>query len=167
MINPSASQFPLQPISWSDIARLCRRVCLLRECGQPVEAEQVRQGALAEALTAMRSSGASETIVAQQLETIFAAEAERVANAAVLAELLRPMLAPSVAVPVPSVSTALASAESAAPVATAAPFTPPAPAAITPKREAPRAAPADIASFIDDMLAQERAAPAPEMRRVS
>lgn len=157
MIHPHPSQFPAQPITWSEIARLCRRVCLLRECGQPAEAEHVRQGALQDALTALISAGTDADFVAHQLETIFAAEAERVANAAVLAELLRPMLGTlATGFNASPVEVGTAHATSATPFAAT-----PAVARVEPSRRAP----GDIASFIDDMLAQEHTPPA--NRRVS
>jgi hypothetical protein len=137
--NPSVSNFPTQPRSWSDLARLCRRVCVLRERGLVAEAERVRAGELAETLAAVRSPTDTDEAIEQRLATTFAAEAERVANAAVLAELLAPLLADRAQRP-------------GAPVAltsdSAAPLPPPKPA--------PRAGPLDLADFIDDMIAQER-----------
>lgn len=125
----------------------------------------MRQGPLAEALAAMRANGASEPFVSQQLETIFAAEAERVANASVLAELLRPMLTQQLASGTPASAAPLV--DSTSPIPAGAPFVsaPPTAAATPAKPEVPRPGPMDIASFIDDMLAQERAEPA--VRRVS
>lgn len=160
MINPHPSQFPAQPVAWSEIARLCRRICLLRECGQPAEAEHVRQGALQEALATLTAAGTDADFVAHQLESIFAAEAERVANAAVLAELLRPMLGAQLN------GSNGSTVDDSTPRATSA--TPFAPAPVAARAEPSRSAPGDIASFIDDMLAQERTPPhAPGNRRVS
>lgn len=156
MTNPPASQFPPQPVAWSEVARLCRRICLLRECGQAHEAEDVRQGALHDALIAITAAGATEEFVAKQLDNIFAAEAERVANAAVLAELLRPLLGAVTPVAAPvAPKPAPPEAEVAAPES-------------APAIRSVRAAPADISSFIDDMLAQERTrSTPPPIRRVS
>jgi hypothetical protein len=150
LIDPSVPRFPAQPISWSDIARLCRRVCLLRECNQPDAAEELRRGALAEAIAAIRTTSEPDAALEQRLEATFAAEAERVANAAVLAELLAPLMAQQPAV------------ERARPARIDEP------AGETPALPAPppvRRDPADIAQFIDDMIALEQPAPRPAATR--
>jgi hypothetical protein len=145
LIDPSVPRFPAQPNSWSEVARICRRICLLRECQQLDAAEQLRRNDLVAALEEARTTVESDAALEQKLDAIFAAEAERVANAAVLAELIahwergRPARTDSVAGEQPMLSTHFE------------PLAAPAPA--------PRRDPADIASFIDEMIAQERPAP--------
>ena len=163
MTNPPVPRFPPQPISWSDVARLCRRICLLRECGQNDAAEILRRTSLEDALNSLRTSEDPATI-AQRLESTFAAEAERVANAAVLAEMLAPLLNKQRH----SLDPFGAAAAEAPPMATSTPADSPALAtAVAPRSSAPRGAPADIAHFIDEMIAQESAAPARPTRRAS
>jgi hypothetical protein len=149
LIDPSVPRFPAQPISWSEVARLCRRICLLRECNQAAAAEDLRRGPLAEALGAIRTTADSDEAIQQKLDAIFAAEAERVANAAVLAELLAPLIGQKTQSHDPFGSVAAGVAlEAAAPPAIAPP---PAPAPAPQRRD-----PADIAHFIDEMIAQDR-----------
>jgi hypothetical protein len=153
LINPTVPCFNFQPDSWTDVARLCRRICLLRECGRNDEAEHVRHSALAEAIAARRSAGDSEAMIEQRLDAMFAVEAERVANAAVLAELLAPLLGGR-QFHSQDPFTALAGAPE--PVARKVP-TPPVPLHVAPlEAPAPRADASDISHFIDAMIAQER-----------
>jgi hypothetical protein len=140
--NPSVSNFPAQAPSWSDLARLCRRVCVLRERGLAADAERVRAGELTEMLAALRTPDDTEETIAQRLAATFAVEAERVANAAVLAELLAPLIAEH-------------TRPATGPVAMRSDSTSPLPV----PKPAPRAGPLDLADFIDDMIAQERPPP--------
>ena len=145
--------FPVTSFTWNDVARLCRRICLLEERGERGAAEQLRAGALAEALLALRPAGGEpDETVGLRLATILAAEQERVANAVVLAELMAPLLREQ----------ARAGAAGVAPPV--APGDPNAPTS-SPIRSAARASPATIADFIDEMLAQERDAPKPAVHR--
>lgn len=155
LIDPSAFRFPSQSISWNDVARLCRRICLLRERQQLAAAEELRRGPLAEALAALRPTTVSETALEEKLDSLFAAEAERVANAAVLAELLAPLLAPKLQSGAPTTPHASLADDPA--LATATPLPPTEP---QPPRD-----PTDIAHFIDEMIAQERPAPRPAPAR--
>lgn len=143
--NPSASNFPAPSAAWSDVARACRRICVLRERGQAEEAERLRTGELAELVASLHRPGETEASVAERVASIFAVEEERVANAAVLAELLAPLLN-SQARPEPVVQAAPAPL----PVAVER-FAAPAP----PSPPAPRAGGGSIADFIDEMIAQE------------
>ena len=121
---------------------MCRRVCVLRERGLKDEAERVRADEVMPIVGLLRTATDTDAAITERLNTIFAAEAERVANAAVLAELLLPELTGqlrSLVVPV------------AAPMSPVPPL--PAPAA-APKPPPPRRG--SIADFIDDMIAQER-----------
>jgi hypothetical protein len=143
------------------VARLCRRICLLRECNQASAAEELRRGALTEAIGAIRTTADSDEAIQQKLDAIFAAEAERVANAAVLAELLAPLIGQKLQSRDPFGAAASAAFE--APATPAALVPPPAP---TPAP--PRGNPADIAHFIDEMIAQDRQPPrTPPARRAS
>jgi hypothetical protein len=136
------------------VARICRRICLLRESHQAAAAEELRRGELAAALVAIRATVESDAVVEQKLEATFAAEAERVANAAVLAELLAPLLVQHTSWE-PGSSARLHEPAGEAP---ALPLSAP----------PPRADPADIAHFIDEMIAQERVPPrTPPVRRAS
>ena len=114
---------------------------MLRERGQNDVAERLRSGELMTLLAAIRTPGDSDAAITERLNAIFAAEAERVANAAVLAEILVPMLTEQLR-PL--------GASSAAPTPVPAPVV--APPMATPRQ--PR--PASIADFIDDMIAQEK-----------
>lgn len=153
--NPSVSNFPAQAPSWSDLARVCRRVCVLRERGLAADAERVRAGELAEILAALRTPDDTEEAIAQRLAATFAVEAERVANAAVLAELLAPLIAEHAR---PAAEPLGQRTDSASPL--------PGPKPVA------RTGPLDLADFIDDMIAQERpppsrAGPAATQRRAS
>ena len=117
---------------------------MLREQGDQADADRVQAGPLAELLAALRTPADSDAAFDQRVAVIFAVERDRVANAAVLAELLLPLLAERLPL----------AAQSAAPDAPAGhPITrvtrplPLAPAGI-----------AGIADFIDEMIAQENAA---------
>jgi hypothetical protein len=121
---------------------VCRRVCILRERGQNEEAERLRAGELMTMLAAIRAPDDSDATITDRLNALFATEAERVANAAVLAEILVPMIAEQLR---PLTASSAAANEIPAPSVVA-----PAPS----KPVQPR--PASIADFIDDMIAQER-----------
>uniref|UniRef100_UPI0039C967CA hypothetical protein n=1 Tax=Horticoccus sp. 23ND18S-11 TaxID=3391832 RepID=UPI0039C967CA len=139
-----APHFSIPGNAWNDVARTCRRVWVLREHGRHDEAELLRQGELAGQVAAARSPAESDADVAGRLEAIMTHEAERVASAAVLAELLLPILAQQLRAPAATVATA-------SPVAIQA----------LPKLDAPQAPAqrpaASIADFIDMMIAQENA----------
>lgn len=139
LTNLSAANFPTQSVAWSEIARLCRRICLLRERGLAEEAERLRTGSLAGMVGALRSPTDTEDALAARLALIFADETERVANAASLAELLGPLLAAQL-LPSTVPGAALPSPDAAGHVGKAPP---------------PRAGAGSIADFIDEMLAQE------------
>lgn len=104
---------------------------------------------LAEVRATLSSGGVSSEIESK-IAAIFAREENRVADAAVLAELLAPALCAAT-------NTAAVNSVSARDMSTAPP-----PSA--PKPIAARGGRGDIADFIDEMLAQDRA---PETRRAS
>ncbi|MGH7943494.1 MAG: hypothetical protein ACREF9_00565 [Opitutaceae bacterium] len=134
------SNFPAPAVTWGDVARVCRRVCVLRERGHNEEAERLRAGELMTMLAAIRSSGESDTVVTERLNALFATEAERVASAAVLAEMLVPLISDQL-------RPMVAAAANSAAVSTSLPVSPVA------KPAAPRGG--SIADFIDEMIAQE------------
>ncbi len=121
-------------------------MCLLREQGQADEAAQLEAGTLPEMVAALRGPDDTDATLAARLDSILALEMERVANAAVLAELLAPLLQPAVARPTASLALAPSLPSDAMPL------------------RAPRALTGDIADFIDEMIAQERAPDAPQRR---
>lgn len=103
-------------------------------------------------LAAVRTPADTDAGITERLNALFATEAERVANAAVLAEMLVPLLSDQLGRMIaPPVTT---SAIAPAPTAT-----------VTPAKPAKR--PVSVADFIDDMLAQERPPPAAAQRRAS
>ena len=114
------------------------------------DADRVRADLLAEPIRAIRTMGMSDAEIEARVNAIAAAERERAANASVLAELLAPMLAAALPTGQPAPAHAPGSRSAAVAPASAA---------------APRSRPADIADFIDDMIALERP-PAP-VRRAS
>lgn len=125
---------------------------MLEERGDEVAADTLRGGELAQALAAVRAETLdSPEAVQLRFDYIMVEERERVANAAVLAELLAPMLGARA----PAAS--FASAPHAAEASVEAPAVAPSAVAAAPAPERPR--PADIADFIDEMLAQERTDP--------
>jgi hypothetical protein len=143
LLNQPLSNFPAPTVSWGEVTRACRRVCVLRERGQIEEAEQLRAGQLMELVAAARTADDSDAAVAERLNAILAAETERVANAAVLAELLAPLLAGQGS-----------RRDMPPPVPPSAP--PPSPVPVAPPpAKLPGRRPASIADFIDDMIAQE------------
>jgi hypothetical protein len=115
---------------------------VLRERGLAEDAERVRAGELTPMLSALRTPGDSDASITDRVNGLFATEAERVASAAVLAEILLPMLADQMR---PMLASTARPSGVASPVP-AAPTTPAKPIA---------ARGASIADFIDEMIAQE------------
>lgn len=76
----------------SGIVRLVRRICVLRERGEAAAAARLEENDFATAVRDLRLAEGPEALPAGELHAIFAAEEERVANAAVLVELLLPQL---------------------------------------------------------------------------
>lgn len=125
---------------------------MLREQGDEAEAERVQSGPFAESLIALRTPAETDAAFDQRIEAIFAVERERVANAAVLAELLAPILAARLPLAAPPVAPESLDSRPVARVTRPLPI-----------------APAGIADFIDEMIAQERtnATPPAAHRRAS
>jgi len=76
----------------SGLARLVRRICVLREQGDATVAAQLEKNDLANAVRDLRLAEGLDAVSAEELRAIFATEERRVADASVLAELLLPQL---------------------------------------------------------------------------
>lgn len=120
------------PPDWIGVARLCRRICLLAERGDLAEADRLRTGEFAAAVAALRAR--------EPDGALFAREAERLAHATLVAEQLAPLLAARLPTVAPAVAAPRADRTAV-----------PAPPART--RSGP---PADLADFIDEMIALDR-----------
>lgn len=95
-----------EPGSLAPIARLIRRICVLREQGETQAARQMEDTQLAEAVRSFRAEQGREALTDADLGRIFETESERAAEAVLLAEILIPQLtsrrsAPSPARPSP------------------------------------------------------------------
>lgn len=113
-------------------------MCLLRQRGQTQEATQLETEQLKPALEAARRHCATPDDFETHWHHLRQTEEERVNSAAVLADLLAPLLADRLAVQVPA-------GGAATPARTA-----------SPKPSRPTSAPAEIADLIDSMLDQQR-----------
>lgn len=113
---------------------------MLREQGEPAEADCVQAGPLEALLSALRTTPETAAAFDQRVAVIFAVERDRVANAVVLAQLLAPLLAERLPL----------AAHSAAPEA-------PVTRSVTHVARPLPVSPAGIADFIDEMIAQETA----------
>lgn len=133
---------------WDDVRRIYRRICVLRANRKTDDAAQLENRDLARALAEARIA----TNNSEEEAIVLAQEAERVANAAVLAELIAPMVAEQVRV----------ESQRIAPqnIPAAAPAGPTTKAA----RPRPESVPT-IADMLDGMLSQEPA-PSPRPRNV-
>ena len=134
---------------------LCRRICLLRVRGRSVEANQLQSAELSRTVTELRTRFGPDSLSEEQVRTIFSRERERVADAAVLAELLGAFMPPPT-----SVVAAADLEERTTAFAASAPTPPRQPPA---ERESPDSgsappppaqAPA-IADLLDEMLSQD------------
>lgn len=122
-----------------DARELRRRACLLRQQGESAAADQLEQRQLNPIVQDLLNGGQA---TGEQLEALFQAEETRVRDAALLAELLVPLLHSMLERRTEAVTPAQASNA----------------ARLQPASARRRAAPDSIAGFIDDMLTQ-RAAP--------
>ncbi|HEY9154851.1 MAG TPA: hypothetical protein VIM69_06970 [Opitutaceae bacterium] len=117
----------------------------------------------ARALSDVQTRFGATSVSESDLEKIIATEANRVADAAVTAELLLPKLVAALRTQMPTMISVPAPA---APLPTSTPvsqpalqFTSPSPAekgTPPPPRKSPRAAPLNVADLIDGMLDQDR-----------
>ena len=130
---------------WTHLAPLCRRICVLRAQGLAAAADELHLSEFAPALAALRNqSGHAVLIDDERVRLLQAIEQERVANAMLMAELIKSLVAATggtaLAGPTPLVSASVA--------ATPAPATTP--------RRAPPPESLSIADLLDDMLAQSQ-----------
>lgn len=137
LLTTGIPNFPLLAQPWRELGEIYRRICSLRTQGRETDALALEQGGFVAALKAVRVHSTPGPETEERLQTVLAAEESRVADADALADLLMPLLvkhlrnAPLAAAPVPQSRPAKTSAAAEAP---------------------------SVADFIDDMLAQERAA---------
>jgi hypothetical protein len=139
---PSEPNFPDPDLTWNEVARLCRRVCVLRAQGRLDEAGNLHTQSIGPLIAALQAGREPTVSVEERLAATMAAESRRVADAALLAELLAPMLGVRAGITTPAspvVGTAAALPD-------VRDFAPPS----TPARPV-----ASIADFLDEMLAQE------------
>lgn len=93
MNHATFSQLPVAENPLAGLTRLIRQVCLLRENGDTVQAAKLHNGALADAVRDCRLAHGPQALPESELQAMFAAEERRVAEAAILSELLVPRLA--------------------------------------------------------------------------
>lgn len=148
MLTPIVANYPGGLSAWNDVARLCRRICLLEERGRADEAAHLRDTDLPGLIAPLRASADADEITAR-VEALFLAERERVANAAALAEVLAPLLHAASTDSAPPAPTASRISPDAARTQSAGPSRAP---------QHPRRTPGDIADFIDEMIAQDAVA---------
>lgn len=142
--------------AFSALEMLCRRICLLRVRGRSVEANQLQSSELSRTVTELRTRFGPDSLSEEQVRTIFSRERERVADAAVLAELLGAFMPPPTSV----VAAAADLAERTTAFAASAPVPPRQPPA---ERESPDSSSAPpppaqapaIADLLDEMLSQD------------
>lgn len=140
---------------WDDVRRIYRRICLLRATGHHAEALDLEIDPLAKALASARATANNE----QREAAVLAEEAERVANASLLAELMAPLLAEKLAARAPASpptpqSTARAPSSFSRPAAS-----PPGAGSAPAPTKSPSGSPPSITDLIDGMLSQAPASP--------
>lgn len=148
--------FPFQvssaaTVSVAEITRLIRRICLLREQNNMLAAEQLEQNEFAAALRDLLLVHGPELLSESELLEIFRTEEKRVADAAVLAELIVPQLVRALSTAPLSLSPARPGAAASSARDTSIPFSRTAAAGTSPM----------IADLLDAMLASERPASRP------
>lgn len=150
---------------------------LLRHRGDRAAADALEAGVLAAQLRTLNpGNGGADPGMTTRLNAIFAAERERILNAAALAEVLAPLLADALSLAMANVG---ASVSPVAAVVRQRSTPASGGASVSPETESKsrvrvpppdsaerRTAAPEIADFIDEMIAQERAS-APPARRVS
>jgi hypothetical protein len=142
LTTSSSIRHPVEAGSLRGIGRLVRQICLLREQAEPAQAAHLQENELAEAVRELQATQGPEALPESELQAMFAREERRVAEAAIMAELLVPRLVrawPAASGP--------AVAGNSRPV----PFS--SPAAV--RAAAPAGSP-DIPDLLDAMLAAER-----------
>jgi hypothetical protein len=143
LLNHPSSNPPAPPQGrLAAVARVVRQVCLLREQGETLRATHVQEHELADAVREFRLRLGPEALPESELRGLFAVEEQRVAEAAILSELLLPRLVD--ALPVHA-----GRARSLPPPARDEPSPPP-------RKPEPAAGPPAIPDLLDAMLAAER-----------
>lgn len=143
-IFPNALLFSEEP--WIQLAALCRRICVLRAQGLAAAADQLHAVEFTPALAALRNeSGQIDLFDDERVRLLHAIEQERVANAMLMAELIKSLVD----------ATGGAALSGPTPLVTATPSVPPVISRAV-RRPPPPAAPG-IADLLDDMFAQETA----------
>lgn len=140
--NFSFSQGPTEVGPMVGLVRLVRQVCILHEQGNAAGAARLRETDLANAVRDLRLAHGPEALSESELKALFTTEERRVAEAAILAELL-----------VPRLVEALPSASGPVVFSGSRPVPPSQPAAM--RATAPAGSPA-IPDLLDAMLAAER-----------
>lgn len=154
-MNPSSSNPPPTAAALlAGIARIVRRICLLRELGESAQAVRLQENDLAGAVRDLRLAHGPEMLPENELHGIFAAEEQRVAEAVILSELLLPRLVESWLAVSPPRAAGPARSAAVSPVVRPAPVP---------------AGPPAIPDLLDAMLAAERPGrrPAPATNRES
>jgi hypothetical protein len=161
--TPPSALFSSIPSPLNEVQALCRRVCVLRSTGAFVAADRIVADELPRAVAALRET---VTITDAELQALYAAEEERVADARALAEILLPMLSEAPArrtrSPFAAVESVKAEAAGTTDLVAASSALP------DPIRSSPTTAPLPgIADFIDEMLTQDRSKTRPNGTRRS
>jgi hypothetical protein len=142
-LNPSSGANPL-----AGIFRCIRRICVLREQGKDADASLLERNDFANAVRDFRLTNGPDALPESELQSMFALEERRVADAAVLSELLIPELVKSFP-PIPVAGAPrLTSASPTVPDSSTPPF---------PRAAAAAGVSPIIADLLDAMLASERA----------
>ena len=143
----------MNAVGAASLARLIRRICLLREQGNHPGAEQLETGPLAAAVREFRTTHGPEALPESELQAMFALEEKQVIAAAIISELLLPQLVES-----------MTTANSAGPNRPAAVFHPRVSPPAVSRAAASAAGPPVITELLDAMLAAERR-PSPGLKR--
>jgi len=161
LIAPTFKAASTADSPWAELVRLCRQICIDSERDPE---KRSNSGLLfSRALSDVQSRFGATSVGEADLEKIIATEANRVADAAVTAELLLPKLVAALRTQMPTViSVPAATMPAPSPAATSGTtpqFPPPSPAekgTPPPSRKSPRAAPMNVADLIDGMLDQDK-----------
>jgi len=135
-----------EAVSVAGITRIIRRICVLREQNNLLVAEQIEQNEFVPTLRELLLRHGPELLSERELLEIFRVEEKRVADAAVLAELITPQLARALASASSALSPVRAGAGATNVRDTSIPFSRTAAAGTSPM----------IADLLDAMLAAER-----------
>ena len=137
----------------ASLARLIRRICLLREQGNHPGADQLENTQLAAAVREFRAAHGPEALPESELQDMFALEEKQVIAAAIISELLLPQLVESIV-----------AANSGGPNRSATAFHPRVSPPAVSRAAANAAGPPVITELLDAMLAAERR-PSPGLKR--